>query len=188
MNKQCSTHATEHVHSFTFHFFCLSCENLRSENGRKLRLGFGIVKILSHFWELGWERILTIPNLNLSFLPFSNLKFSQLKQKKWKVKLCTCSGLWVEPCFFTNLRLKMHDKRDMSSKFYLCRWTSIWRMRNFQCKVMIGKASLRSRDAFSMLTLSWNSLYRAVELQLQKEKLKMVETVRVITGQVLGHG
>ena len=54
MNKQCSTHATEHVHVFTFHFFCLSCENLRFENGRKLRSGFGIVKILSHFWELGW--------------------------------------------------------------------------------------------------------------------------------------
>ena len=53
VNKQCSTHATEPVHAFTFHFFCLSCENLRFENGRKLRLGFGIVKILSHFWELG---------------------------------------------------------------------------------------------------------------------------------------
>ena len=64
----------------------------------------------------------------------------------------------------------------------------MWRMRDFQCNVMIGKASLKSRDAFSMLTLSCNFLYQAIELHLQKEKMKMVETVRVITGQVLGHG
>ena len=138
--------------------------------------------------SLRWGRISPPPNPNLVFLPFSSSKFSLLRQKKWNVKICTCSGLWVEPCFFTNLRLKMHDKRDTSSKFYLCSWTSIWRMRNFWCKVVIGKASLRTKDAVSMLTLSWNFLYRTMELQLQKEKMKMVETVRVITGQVLGHG
>ena len=138
--------------------------------------------------SLRWGRISPPPISDLVFLPFSNSKFSLLRQKKWKVKICTCSGLWVEHCFFTNLRLKMHNKRDTNSNFYLCSWTSIWRMRNFQCKVMIGKASLRSRDVVSMLTLSRNFLYQAVELQLQKEKMKMVETVRVITGQVLGHG
>ena len=52
MKKQGSTHATEHVHVFTFHFFCLSCENLEFENGRKTRLGFGGGEILPHLREL----------------------------------------------------------------------------------------------------------------------------------------
>ena len=53
MKKQGPTHSPEHVHSFTFHFFCLSCENLRFENGRKLRSGFGGEEILPHLREIG---------------------------------------------------------------------------------------------------------------------------------------
>ena len=53
MNKQCPTHATEHVHSFTFHFFCLSRENLEFENGRKTRSEIGGGEILPHLRELG---------------------------------------------------------------------------------------------------------------------------------------
>ena len=112
--------------------------------------------------SLRWGRISPPPIPDLVFLPFSKLKFSLLRQKKWKVKICTCSGLWVEPCFFTNLRLKMHNKRDTNSNFYLFSWTSIWRCRNFQCKVVIGKASLRFRDAIPMSTLSWKLLNQAV--------------------------
>ena len=52
VSQQCSTHATEPVHAFTFHFFCLSCENLRVENGRKSRSGFGGEEIISHLREL----------------------------------------------------------------------------------------------------------------------------------------
>ena len=52
MKKQGSTHATEHVHVFTFHLFYLSCENLEFENGRKAKLGFGGGEILPHLREL----------------------------------------------------------------------------------------------------------------------------------------
>ena len=52
MKKQGSTHSPEHVHIFTFHFFCLSRENLEFENGRKTRLGFGGGEILPHLREL----------------------------------------------------------------------------------------------------------------------------------------
>ena len=37
---------------FTFHFFCLSCENLEFENGRKTRLGFGGGEFLPHLREI----------------------------------------------------------------------------------------------------------------------------------------
>ena len=138
--------------------------------------------------SLRWGRISSPPNPNLDFLPFSNLKFSQLKQKKWKVKTCTCSVAWVEPCLFTNLKLMMHNKRDTSSPRYLFSWSSIWKCRNFQCKVMIGKASLRSRDAIPMFTLSWELLNQARELQLQNRKTKMVKWLRGVTGCVLASG
>ena len=79
VNKKCSTHATEHVHVFTFHFFCLSYENLRFENGRKLRSGFGIVKILSHFWELG--DVLYIFGIVVSCLTFFVLEVCSKNQR-----------------------------------------------------------------------------------------------------------
>ena len=138
--------------------------------------------------SLRWRRISPPPNPNLVFLSFSNSKFSLLRQKKWKVKTWTCSVAWVWHYFFTNLRLMMHNKRDTNSKFYLFSWTSIWRCRNLQCKVMIGKASLRSRDAVSMLTLSWELLNQARELQLQNRKTKMVKWLRGVTGCVLASG
>ena len=53
MKKQGPTHSPEHVHSFTFHFFCLSRENLEFENGRKIRLRFGGGEILPHLREIG---------------------------------------------------------------------------------------------------------------------------------------
>ena len=53
MNKKCSTHAPESVHAFTFHFFCLSRENLSSENGRKTRSEKRGREILSHLGEIG---------------------------------------------------------------------------------------------------------------------------------------
>ena len=135
-----------------------------------------------------WGRISSPPNPNLDFLPFLNLKFSQLKQKKWKVKTCTCSVAWVEHCLFTNLELMMPNKRDTNSKTYLFSWSSIWQWRSFQCKVMIGIVSLRSRDAIPMFTLSWKLLNRARELHLQVRNMKMVEVVRVITGRALAFG
>ena len=53
MKKQGPTHSPEHVHSFTFHFFCLSEENLSSENGRKTRSEKRGREILSHLGEIG---------------------------------------------------------------------------------------------------------------------------------------
>ena len=53
---------------------------------------------------------------------------------------------------------------------------------------MIGKASLKSRDAFSMLTLSWTFLYQAIELHLQVKDVKMVEVVRATTDRALASG
>ena len=52
MKKQGPTHSPEHVHSFTFHFFCLSRENLSSENGRKTRSEMGGREILPHLREI----------------------------------------------------------------------------------------------------------------------------------------
>ena len=138
--------------------------------------------------SLRWRRISPPPNPNLVFLSFSNSKFSLLRQKKWKVKTWTCSVAWVWHYFFTNLRLMMHNKRDTNSNFYLFSWTSIWRCRNFQCKVMIGEASLRSRDAIPMFTLSWKLLNQAVELHLQVKDVKMVEVVRATTDRALASG
>ena len=53
MKKQSPTHSPEHVHSFTFHFFYLSEENLSSENGRKTRSEKRGREILSHLGEIG---------------------------------------------------------------------------------------------------------------------------------------
>ena len=52
MKKQGPTHSPEHVHSFTFHFFCLSRENLSSENGRKVRSEKRGREILPHLREI----------------------------------------------------------------------------------------------------------------------------------------
>ena len=138
--------------------------------------------------SLRWGRISSPPNPNLDFLPFSNLKFSQLKQKKWKVKTCTCSVAWVEHCLFTNLKLMMPNKRDRSSPKYLFSWSSIWQWGSFQCKIMVGIASLRCGDVVPIFTLPWDTLNWAVELQLQNGKMKMVELVRGVTGRVSSHG
>ena len=52
MKKQGPTHSPEHVHSFTFHFFCLSRKNLSSENDRKIRSGKRGREILPHLREI----------------------------------------------------------------------------------------------------------------------------------------
>ena len=140
------------------------CTNFQHKTCQALNHDSKYIK--THSNSQKWERILTFPNPDLSFLSYSNLKFSQLRQNKWKVKACTGSGAWVEHFLFTNLELMMPILRVRSSPKYLFSWSSIWQWGSFQCKVMVGIASLRCGDAVPISTLPWDTLNWAAELQL----------------------
>ena len=79
MKKQGPTHSPEHVHSFTFHFFCLSRENLSFENDRKIRLGFGGGEILPHLREL--EQVMPMVRIVSSCLTFFVLEVCWKNQR-----------------------------------------------------------------------------------------------------------
>ena len=85
MKKHGSTHSPEHVHTFTFHFFCLSRENLEFENGRKTRLGFGGREILPHLREL--DQVMHMVRIVVSCLTFFMLevcsKSQRIRMFKW---------------------------------------------------------------------------------------------------------